>query len=167
MLKSSQLDNPKSLFCDKIQVAVCPTADVSAPLPPQVRESILEHKPLQMPPCEDTLSPNIQRATQAARDAPGNSWVTPTKLCVFPGCLPLPGSKKLCLSQSCSLIYPLALCFSLPLSLPHSLTHSLPLHLSDRFLHLSLSLMLSFILLTHSSNQHFPPSDLLKWTNGH
>lgn len=117
-----------------------------------------------MPPCEDTLSPNIQRSTQAAGDAPGNSWVSPTKLRVFPGCLPVPGSKRLCLSQRCSLIYPLALCFSLPLSLPHSL----PLHLSDRLLHCSLSLMLSFILLTHSPNQHFPhPQVLLKWTNGH
>lgn len=64
---------------------------------------------------------------------------------VFPGLLPSPGSKTLWLSQSCSLIYPLTLCLSLP---PPSLS------LSDTLLHLSLSLMLSPFPSTHSSNEH-------------
>lgn len=46
-----------------------------------------------------------------------------------------------------------------------SLTHSPSISQTDSCI--SPFLMLSFIRSTHSSSQHFPPSDLLKWTKGH
>lgn len=57
MLKSLQLHNPKSVFCEENLPPPTtgrdrPAADVCAPAPPQVREQILEHKPLQMSPRE-------------------------------------------------------------------------------------------------------------------
>lgn len=100
---------------------------------------------------------------QAAGDAPGNSWLGPTELCVFPGLLPSSGSKTLWLSQHCSHIYPLTLCLSLP---PPCFSPSLSLCVRHTTPSLPLTHALIYSLNFFTKGAHSLKQCLLKWTRG-